>query len=77
MYLVLLTLTAPGDYDAVDMIITFPPGSTSANVFVPTVADGVAERTERFNAELTNPTGGAVLGDDTTASVDIMDGNGM
>ena len=68
--------TAPGDYGAiVDMVITFPAGTTSVTFPVPTFADFTVEGTEMFGGILSNPTGGAVLGT-FTATIDVMESIG-
>ena len=65
-----------GDYSSLSSIITFPAGQTSQTVIVGTLDDSVAELTERFEAALSNPSMGMVLGGQSRANVDILDDEG-
>ena len=56
------TATAGDDYITASGTITFPPGSTAAEVRVTIAADGLDEPDETFALNLSNPVG-AVLGD--------------
>ncbi|MGI9106042.1 MAG: Calx-beta domain-containing protein, partial [Pyrinomonadaceae bacterium] len=47
--------TAPADYTATSGTLTFAPGERSKTITVPVAADCVAEGTESFFVELTNP----------------------
>jgi hypothetical protein len=55
------TATAGADFTAVSGTLTFAPGTTSQTVGVPVLADGVAEPTETFTLQLSNPTAGTAL----------------
>ena len=67
------TATAPGDYTAQPgATVTFSPGQTSKQVSVPIVNDTTPEQTEQFSVSLSDPTGGATLGD-ATAGGTIQD----
>jgi hypothetical protein len=60
------TANAPADYNAVaSTTLTFNPGETSKPVTVTVNADGIAEGAETFTVNLSNPTGGASIADDT------------
>lgn len=68
--------TAEGDrdYGRFDVsILTFAEGETSRQLYVPIVSDALVEDDETFYVTLTNPSGGAELGDATTATVTIVD----
>jgi hypothetical protein len=65
-----------GDYISRTITFTFSAGETSVGIFVSTLIDTVAELTERFEAELRNPSGGVVVGAQNRATVDILDLNG-
>ena len=54
--------------------ITFPAGTTTQEVPVQTVGDFIPEQPEKFTAILCNPVGGK-LGSNTTATVNIKEGN--
>ena len=56
--------------------VTFAPGATTATVDVITVEDSTNELAEMFTAVLQSPTGGAMLGASSTATVTIMDDDG-
>ena len=72
----IILFSAPGDYAAiVDMVITFPAGQTSVTFPVPTEADSISEVPERFAGILSSPSGGVILGNDFSASIDIVDDN--
>jgi Calx-beta domain/Right handed beta helix region len=48
------TASSPGDYAATTGLITFPPGTTTAQVVVPVVDDLLPEPTETFTLRLAN-----------------------
>jgi len=56
------TASAPADYVAANGTVTFNPGETAKTVTVQVVGDRVGEPTETFTVNLTNPTGGALIG---------------
>jgi len=65
-----------GDYVAVTRQITFPVGQTTVPIPVMTSNDIISEQTEVFRAELSNPSGGVVLGGQRQATVNILDNDG-
>jgi hypothetical protein len=60
------------DYTATLRTITFAAGETSKIVNIPISEDSFNEPTEVFNVTLSNPTGGAALGGQTTATISIL-----
>jgi hypothetical protein len=52
--------SAGSDYTATSGTLTFTPGRTSHSVFVPILADAVAEGTETFFVSLSNPTNATI-----------------
>ena len=52
----------PGDYTPVSGTLTFTPGRTQHSILVPITTDAVAEGSESFSVNLTNPTN-ATIGD--------------
>jgi parallel beta-helix repeat protein len=67
------TAKSPGDYTAASGTLTFADGETSKNITIPVINDSTFEATESFTVTLSNPTGGATLGSQTTATVTIND----
>ncbi len=68
------TATAGVDYFATSGTLTWTNGDgTSKSFTVTPVADGVAEGTETVNLVLSNPTGGASIGAQSTAVLNITD----
>lgn len=68
------TATAGVDYFATSGTLTWTNGDgTSKSFTVTPIADGVAEGTETVNLVLSNPTGGASLGAQSTAVLNITD----
>ena len=65
--------TAPDDYEAVNITITFPAGETTIMINISTAEDQVAEGNEIFYALLENPMDGLLLGADSEARVEILD----
>ncbi len=65
--------TAPSDYNNAPITINFATGETSKTVTIPIVNDTAVETTETINLSLSNPTGGATLGAQTTAILNIID----
>lgn len=57
--------------------VTFAPGETTALVNVASVDDSTNEIDEMFFAVLENPTGGAVLGANSNATIIIEDDDRM
>ncbi|HEX8254232.1 MAG TPA: Calx-beta domain-containing protein [Thermoanaerobaculia bacterium] len=60
------TATAPGDFTQTSGTLTFGPGVTTQTIVVPLTNNDAAEANETFTVTLTNPTGGATLGQSTT-----------
>ena len=68
--------TAPGtattaDFTAGEGTVTFVPGTTTAQVSVPVLTDGLPEGDETFTVELSGPTGATLA--DPTGVVTILD----
>jgi hypothetical protein len=61
------------DYDNNPLVVSFANGETSKVITVPINADSLIESDEIVNLSLTNPTGGATLGNQTTAVLKIVD----
>ncbi len=53
--------------------MTFNPGDTTQTITILVNEDGFVEGTESFTVNLSNPTGGAVLGPDSSTTVNITD----
>ena len=64
---------AAADYITVGGTLTFGPGVVSKTFTVPILSDTVFEGTEAVALVLTNPTGGALLGPLSTATITIAD----
>ena len=67
------TATAPGDYGAVDKILTFADGEAVQTVTLPIALDDTAEGTQQFHVDLSQATGGAFLGGQSSATVVVYD----
>ena len=67
------TATAGSDYTAGSGTLTFAAGETSKSLTVAVLDDSSAENNETFTVTLSNPTGGATLGDTTVCTVTIVD----
>jgi Calx-beta domain/Domain of unknown function (DUF4214) len=67
------TANAPSDYTATSGTLTFNDGELSKSISVPLIDDTTPEGSETFTLSLTNPTGGAVLGNITSATLSIQD----
>jgi hypothetical protein len=71
------TATAGSDYTAVSGVLSWGPGDGSRKTFqVPVLADDVADGGESIRLVLSNPTGGAALGERPTAMLTLVDGAG-
>jgi len=70
------TATSPSDYNNTPIAISFADGETSKTVFIPVNNDIIIEPDETVNLCLTNPTGGATIGSQSTAVLKIID-NGL
>ncbi|MBW4549589.1 MAG: S8 family serine peptidase, partial [Aphanocapsa sp. GSE-SYN-MK-11-07L] len=65
---------APGDYSNTPITVSFADGDTAAKtITIPIVNDTSVEATETINLSLTNPTGGATIGTQSSAIVNIVD----
>ncbi|MDJ0502336.1 MAG: Calx-beta domain-containing protein, partial [Nostocales cyanobacterium LE14-WE4] len=67
------TATAPSDYNNTAITVNFANGETSKTVTIPIVNDTQFEPNETVNLTLSNPTGGATLGNQKTAVLSIID----
>jgi hypothetical protein len=65
--------TAGTDFTAPPMTVTFADGQTSVTVTIPLLDDMLNEGPETVNLSLSVPTGGAVLGATTSATVTVND----
>ncbi|MFM6339292.1 MAG: Calx-beta domain-containing protein, partial [Dolichospermum sp.] len=71
------TATGGNDYDNSPTTVTFANGETSTTVTIPIIDDNVYEPTETVNLTLSNPTGGATLGTQQTAILNIVDNDAV
>ncbi|MFB2969753.1 beta strand repeat-containing protein [Aerosakkonema sp. BLCC-F183] len=68
------TATAPGDYTSTPIVVNFADGDTAPKtVLIPITDDTVIEPTETINLTLTNPTNGATIGTQNTATLNVVD----
>src|SRR5262249_22227563 len=68
------TATATADYDATARTISFPSGdNTDQTISVPIVNDALNEVAETINLALRTPTGGAIVGAQSAATLTIQD----
>ncbi len=61
------------DFQPVLTTIKFAQGERSKQIFISAVDDSFAESTETINLSLSNPTGGATLGAQASATISIID----
>ena len=75
------TATAPADYTAVSQTVSFANADTAnKTINIPIIDDSAVEGNETVNLTLSSPTGGATLGNPSTAALTITDndaGGGM
>jgi Ca2+-binding RTX toxin-like protein len=71
------TATRPDDFINTSATVNFANGETSKIVTIPIVNDGVFETNETINLTLNNPTNGATLGSQTTATLTIIDNDAL
>jgi len=67
------TAKAPSDYTNTSGTLTFNDGDTSKPITVPLIDDNTPEGSEVFTLALSNPTGGALLGNLSSATLIIQD----
>jgi Ca2+-binding RTX toxin-like protein len=67
------TATAPEDYDNSSITVNFAEGESRKTIILPIVKDTTIEGNETINLSLINPTGGATIGTQSTASFIIVD----
>ncbi|MUG93294.1 hypothetical protein F7734_12990 [Scytonema sp. UIC 10036] len=67
------TAISPTDYNSTPIVVTFEPGETSKTVLIPIVNDTLIESAQKLNLVLGNPTGGATIGGQNSATVTIVD----
>ena len=65
--------TFPADYTQTSGTLTFLDGETSKLIIVPIIDDSVSESPKFFSLSLSNPTGGATLGIQTSIQITIGD----
>jgi hypothetical protein len=68
-----VTAKAPADYTSTSGTLVFNDGETSKSINIPIVDNKVPEGTHYFTISLSNPTGGAALGNITKAELSIQD----
>ncbi len=59
------------DYNNAPITVSFASGETTQTVNIPIIDDALVEVSETLNLALTNPTGGAAIGDRNTATLTI------
>jgi Ca2+-binding RTX toxin-like protein len=67
------TATSPDDYQDAPISVEFQDGQTSQTIAIPITQDELAEGDETINLSLANPTGGASIGAQRTATLTIVD----
>ncbi len=67
------TAIAPSDYNNTPITISFADGEITKTVSIPIVNDNLIEGNETVNLTLTNPTNGATIGTQNTATLTIVD----
>ena len=73
----LLNCPVDTDYTLSAMSFSFTAGQTESLITVTVIQDVIAELEETFEAVLTNPSEGLLIGGDSTATATITDNNGM
>nr|NCR77171.1 hypothetical protein [Microcystis aeruginosa K13-06] len=68
---------AGDDYTNTPITVTFANGQTSKTVTIPINNDTIYEPTETVNLTISNPTGGATLGTQPTATLTIIDNDAV
>jgi Ca2+-binding RTX toxin-like protein len=67
------TAAAPDDYNSAPIVVSFADGQTTQTVTIPIVDDSLVEENETINLKLSNPTGGATIGTQDAAVLNIVD----
>ena len=68
------TATAPDDYNNTPITVTFANGDAAAKtITIPVVADALVEPNETVNLTLASPVGGATIGQQSSATLTIID----
>lgn len=67
------TATSTADYDNTPINVRFADGETTKNVVIPIIDDTLVESNETINLALTNPTGGATIGAQNTATLTVVE----
>jgi RHS repeat-associated protein len=70
------TAQAQSDYTNTGITVNFAAGETSKIVAIPIVNDTIAELDETLQLTLTAPTGGAIIGQQGSATLTIVDNDG-
>ena len=65
--------TSPADYTQTSGTLTFLDGETSKNISIPLIDDSSSEPQKFFTVSLSNPTGGATLGNQGSIQISIID----
>jgi hypothetical protein len=65
--------TTDADYIPTQGTLTFNPGETTKTLTIPILDDDLVEGTETVEIALSNPSDGAILGEISTASLEILD----
>jgi hypothetical protein len=65
--------TSPAEYTQASGTLTFLDGETSKTITVPIIDDSISEPTKFFFVGLSNPTGGATLGNQSSIQISIGD----
>ncbi|MBD1999288.1 putative Ig domain-containing protein [Leptolyngbya sp. FACHB-541] len=67
------TAFAPNDYNNAPITVSFADGEISKTVAIPIIDDAVFEPNETIALTLSNPSGGAMLGEQNTATLNLID----
>jgi hypothetical protein len=67
-----ITAIAGRDYTAESGQLTFNSGESSKTITIPLTAEPVGEPTRQFRVTLSNPSGGAIIGSNSSAVVSIL-----
>ncbi|MEG3916398.1 Calx-beta domain-containing protein [Microcoleus sp. w2-18bC1] len=67
------TATSPADYNNTSITVSFADGETSKNVEIPIIDDTEVESNETLQLSLNNPSNGATIGINNTATLTIAD----